>query len=66
MSPAKEAHPEIPARTRSSLSRPTFAQRVQWRRKMARELDEFFGIFKYPDPAVIYAAAPSREAVVDE
>jgi len=30
---------------------------------IVRELDEFLGIFKYPDPAAIYAIAPSREAL---
>lgn len=41
-------------------------KRVLVRRAIVRELDEFLGIFKYPDPAVIYAAAPSREAALDE
>jgi hypothetical protein len=30
-------------------------------RAIVRELDEWFGIFKYPDPAEIYAMAPTRE-----
>ncbi len=42
------------------------SRRVLVRRAIVRELDEFLGIFKYPDPAVIYAAAPSREAALDE
>jgi hypothetical protein len=42
------------------------SRRVRARRLIVRELDEFFGIFKYPDPAVIYAVAPSREAALDE
>ena len=42
------------------------SRRVRARRAIVRELDEFFGIFKYPDPTVIYAAAPSREAALDE
>ena len=42
------------------------SRRVRARRLIVRELDEFLGIFKYPDPAVIYAAAPSREAALDE
>jgi hypothetical protein len=42
------------------------SRRVRARRAIVRELDEFLGIFKYPDPAVIYAAAPSREAALDE
>jgi hypothetical protein len=42
------------------------SRRVRARRLIVRELDEFLGIFKYPDPAVIYAAVPSREAALDE
>ena len=36
------------------------SRRVRARRLIVRELDEFLGIFHYPDQAVIYAAAPSR------
>ena len=39
------------------------SRRVCARRLIVRELDEFLGIFKYPDPAAIYAIAPSREAL---
>jgi hypothetical protein len=39
------------------------SRRVRARRLIVRELDEFLGIFRYPDPAVIYAVAPSREAL---
>jgi hypothetical protein len=42
------------------------SRRTRARRQIVRELDEFLGIFKYPDPAVIYGAAPSREAALDE
>ena len=42
------------------------SRRVRARRLIVRELDEWFGIFKYPDPSLIYAAAPSREAALDE
>ena len=42
------------------------SRRVLVRRAIVRELDEFFGIFHYPDPAALYAIAPSREAVLDE
>ena len=42
------------------------SRRVRARRLIVRELDEFLGIFKYPDPSVIYGAAPSREAALDE
>jgi hypothetical protein len=41
------------------------SRRVRARRLIVRELDEWFGIFHYPDPSVIYAAAPSREAALD-
>jgi hypothetical protein len=53
----------------SSISRPRppaarfDSRRTLARRAIVRELDEFLGIFKYPDPAVIYAVAPSREAL---
>jgi len=52
----------------SSISQPRRTvrfdiRRVRARRLIVRELDEFLGIFHYPDPAVIYAAAPSREAL---
>jgi len=39
------------------------SRRTLARRRIVRELDEFFGIFKYPDPATTYAVAPSREAL---
>jgi hypothetical protein len=42
------------------------SRRVRARRLIVRELDEWFGIFHYPDPSVIYAIAPSREAALDE
>jgi hypothetical protein len=42
------------------------SRRVRARRAIVRELDEFLGIFKYPDPSLIYGAAPSREAALDE
>jgi hypothetical protein len=35
---------------------------VRAHRSIVRELDEWFGIFHYGDPAVIYAMPPSREA----
>jgi hypothetical protein len=41
-------------------------RRTLAQRRVVRELDEFFGIFKYPDPAAIYAITPSREAALDE
>jgi hypothetical protein len=55
----------------SILSRPRpsvrfDSRRVRARRLVVRELDEFLGIFKYPDPSLIYAIAPSREAALDE
>jgi len=42
------------------------SRRTLARRAIVRELDEFLGIFRYPDPAVVYAVAPSREAALDE
>ena len=47
------------------------ARRFDWkhvlaRRAVVRELDEFLGISKYPNPSEIYAIAPSREAALDE
>ena len=41
-------------------------KRVLVRRAIVRELDEFLGLFKYPDPSETYAIAPSREAALDE
>jgi len=41
------------------------SRRTLARRRIVRELDEFLGLFKYPDPNVIYAVAPSREAALD-
>jgi hypothetical protein len=73
--PTVEAAHEIPARTKPSLARstgshtearPTFAQRLQWRRRVAVELDHLLGLWPYPDPAITYAMAPSREAALDE
>jgi len=54
--PTKKPEPILPQR-----ARPHFATRLQWRRKITRELDEFFGIFHYPDVAKLYAVPPSRE-----
>jgi len=34
---------------------------VRARRAIVRELDEFFGIFHYPDVAKLYAMPPTRE-----
>jgi hypothetical protein len=42
-------------------AQPHVATRLQWRRKITRELDEFFGIFHYPDVASLYAMPPTRE-----
>jgi hypothetical protein len=42
------------------------SRRVRARRLIVRELDEILGVFKYPDVNVIYAVAPSREAVRDD
>jgi hypothetical protein len=37
------------------------SRRVRARRAIVRELDEFFGIFHYPDVTKLYAVPPSRE-----
>jgi hypothetical protein len=42
------------------------SRRVRARRRIVRELDELLGIFNRPDPRLIYAAAPSREAALDD
>jgi hypothetical protein len=53
-----------------SQRRPSVARfdsrRVRAHRAVVRELDEWFGIFRYPNPIEIYAIAPSREAALDE
>ena len=42
------------------------SRRVLAHRAIVRELDEWFGIFKYPDPNLTYVITPSREAALDE
>ena len=42
-------------------ARPTFAQRLKWRRKVAVELDRILECCRYPDVATLYAIPPSRE-----
>jgi len=41
-------------------SRP-FHQRVQYSRRIARELDWLMDNCRYPEPAELYASPPSRE-----
>ena len=67
-SSAAKAVPKVIAATETIVSRTARfdSRRVRARRRAVRELNEFLGIFAYPDPAVIYAAAPSREAVLDD
>jgi hypothetical protein len=60
-----EGAPKVIAATRTSVPQ-SFAQRLQWRRRVAIELDHLLDVWKYPDPSEIYAAAPSREAALDE
>ncbi len=62
---------ELIAASKTILSQPRRTVRFDIRRTLAhrrivRELDEWFGIFSYPDPAVVYAVAPTREAVLGE
>jgi hypothetical protein len=72
MDPTWERRPNEtpPAPTKklsTSLTAERFnSRRVRARRLIVREFDEWFGIFHYPDPSVIYAIAPSREAALDE
>ena len=50
----------IVSQTRPSA--PRFdSRRTLARRRIIRELDEFLGLFKYPDVASLYAMPPSRE-----
>jgi hypothetical protein len=42
------------------------SRRMLARRKIVRELDEYFGVFAYPDLSIVYAVAPSREAAQGE
>lgn len=72
-----EAAPKVIAATETSVPQTTDSGRSARRttrfdsrrtlahRRIVRELDEWFGIFKYPDPAVLYAISPSREAALD-
>jgi|BarGraIncu01121A_1022015.scaffolds.fasta_scaffold164226_2 hypothetical protein len=56
----------VPIVSQPRPSAPRFdSRRTLARRRIVRELDEWFGIFHYPDPNVIYAVAPSREAALD-
>jgi len=62
--PDKESRP---AATQASPSVARFdSRRTLARRRIIRELDEWFGIFHYPDPTITYVVAPSREAALDE
>jgi hypothetical protein len=51
----------VPMISQPPKARPTFGQRVQWRRRVARELDWLLGTCRYPDPATLYGVQPSRE-----
>ena len=63
---------ELIAASKTSVSQPRpsatrfDSRRLRAHRAVVRELDEWFGIFKYPDPNLTYAIAPSREAALDE
>jgi hypothetical protein len=63
------AAPDLGAKHALEIARRTVRfdrRRVRARRLIVRELDEWFGIFHYPDPSITYAMAPSREAALDE
>jgi len=64
-SSAAKAVPKVIAATRTSVPQ-SFAQRLQWRRRVAVEMDHLLGLWPYPDPATTYAIAPSREAALNE
>jgi hypothetical protein len=51
---------EVIAATRASVPQ-SFAQRLQWRRRVAVELDHLLGLWPYPNPSEVYAIPPSRE-----
>jgi hypothetical protein len=59
-SSAAKAVPKVIAATRTSVPQ-SFAQRLQWRRRVAVELDHLLGLWKYEDPSEIYGFPPSRE-----
>jgi hypothetical protein len=59
-SSAAKAVPKVIAATRTSVPQ-SFAQRLQWRRRVARELDHLLGLWPYPDPATLYAIPALRE-----
>jgi hypothetical protein len=62
-----ETPPAPTKKLSTSLTAERFdSSRVRARRRILRELDEWFGIFHYPDPSIIYGAAPSREAELDD
>ena len=72
---AKESRPagaasELMAASKTTISRPTdtaqqarptFAQRLQWRRRVAVEMDRLLDCVRYPDVATLYAMPPTRE-----
>jgi hypothetical protein len=56
----------VPSVSQPRPSVPRFdSRRTLARRRIIRELDEWLGIFHYPDPTITYAAVPSREAALD-
>ena len=59
-SSAAKAVPKVIAATKTSVPQ-SFAQRLQWRRRVAVELDHLLDLWKYPDPNETYAIPPSSE-----
>jgi len=45
----------------SGAALPTFAQRLQWRRRVARELDKLLGTDRRPDVNKVYVVPATRE-----
>jgi hypothetical protein len=60
--PTKKLSTSLPAGTDHPKDAcPSFAQRLQWRRRVAVELDHLLDVWKYPNPSEVYAIPPSRE-----
>ena len=46
---------------RAQEAGPTFAQRLQWRRRVAVEMDRLLDCVRYPEVGTLYAMPPTRE-----
>jgi len=63
---SKKAGGLVPTTVPPRSDRRPFHKRLEYARRVASELDHLFGLWKYPNPSELYAAAPSREAALDE